>query len=109
MLTYASRQSSLHVHGPSPNRPTIMSIAETRRPQIFPELKPTEIERLHRFGHVMHFADGGALFRIGEPGHGLFVVLAGKVALFRNDHTGGRRQFHVAEAGAILGELSQLS
>jgi thioredoxin reductase (NADPH) len=86
-----------------------MSIAETRRPQIFPELKPTEIERLHRFGHVMHFADGGALFRIGEPGHGLFVVLAGKVALFRNDHTGGRRQFHVAETGAILGELSQLS
>jgi thioredoxin reductase (NADPH) len=86
-----------------------MSIAETRRPQIFPQLKPAEIERLHRFGDVKHFADGDALFRIGEAGHGLFVILAGKVALFRNDHSGGRTQFHTHEAGAILGELSQLS
>jgi thioredoxin reductase (NADPH) len=86
-----------------------MSIAETRRPQIFPQLKPAEIERLYRFGEVKDFADGDALFRIGEPGHGLFVILAGKVALFRNDHRGGRTQFHTHEAGAILGELSQLS
>jgi hypothetical protein len=32
-------------------------------------------------------------FKIGEAGHGLFVILAGKVDLARPDESGGRRRF----------------
>src|SRR5579872_5161888 len=86
-----------------------MSVTTTRRHQMFPDLNAAEVERLRRFGEVRHFGDGEALLRIGEPGHGLFLILAGKVDLFRNDPPAGRKHFHTHEAGAIMGELGQLA
>jgi thioredoxin reductase (NADPH) len=61
------------------------SVFETRREQAFPVLEPAEIERLHRFGEVRRFEAGETLRRIGEAGHGLAVILAGRVEITQND------------------------
>ena len=80
-----------------------------RRDQMFPVLEPNEVERLRRFGRVAAYAEGDSLFRAGEIGLGMFIILKGNVAVSRKD-TLGHSQLIVEEgAGAFLGELNQLS
>jgi thioredoxin reductase (NADPH) len=78
-------------------------------PQLFLVLEPSEIERMRRFAEVHHYEDGEALFRIGESGHGLFVVLAGKVDLVRQDELGNSKPFLSSGPGGVIGEMAQLS
>jgi thioredoxin reductase (NADPH) len=84
-------------------------ITDTRRAQMFLALEPAELERMRRFGEVRRSGDGEALFRIGEVGHGLGVVLAGQVDLYKNDETGGRTKFLTYGPGSIMGELTRLA
>jgi thioredoxin reductase (NADPH) len=81
----------------------------TRRHQMFPELSREEIDRLRRFGEVQHWTDGDMLFRTGEPGPGMFVLLSGVVKLTQRDGLG--REHLVVEHGAghFLAEVGQLS
>jgi thioredoxin reductase (NADPH) len=85
------------------------SVTETRRDQIFLALTPAEIERMRRFGEIRHYEAGQALFKLGERGHGLFVVLAGVVDLIRDDEKVGRQTFNSPGPGSVLGELAQLA
>jgi thioredoxin reductase (NADPH) len=85
------------------------SVAGSRREETFLELEPAEIERVRRFGQVRRFGAGEPLFKIGQLGLGMFVVLAGKVDLIREDAAVGRKLFHTAGPGAIIGELAQLA
>jgi thioredoxin reductase (NADPH) len=84
------------------------SVFETRREQAFPALEPAEIERLRRFGEVRRYQSGETLRRIGEAGHGLAVILTGRVEITQND-AGQRQLITTHEAGAFMGELTQLS
>ncbi len=84
------------------------SVFETRREQAFPVLEPAEIERLRRFGEVRRYQSGETLRRIGEAGHGLAVILTGRVEITQND-AGQRQLITTHEAGAFMGELTQLS
>lgn len=85
------------------------SIVDTRREQRFPRLEPDEIERVRRFGEVRAYAAGEALFRAGEAGHGMFVILSGEVSVTRKDAEG--RDVLIVEEGAgqFLAELAQLT
>ncbi|KPF96323.1 thioredoxin reductase [Rhodopseudomonas sp. AAP120] len=80
-----------------------------RYDQTFPVLTPAEIARIRRFGEIRHYADHELLFETGKPGPGMFVVLAGNVAVTQRDGLG--RVTPVAEQGPgqFLGEISQLS
>ena len=51
---------------------------------------------------------GETLVRIGEAGHGLAVILAGRVEITQND-SGQRQLITTHEAGAFMGEIAQLS
>ena len=64
------------------------SIIDTRRHQMFPTLEPLEIERLRRFGKVRTYAAGEAVFRVGEAGHGLIILLNGHVDISQQDAAG---------------------
>src|ERR1700735_3223959 len=64
----------------APPRP----LTETRREQMFPVLEPAQVDRLRRFGQRRSFADGEFLVRVGEVGHGLVVILAGKVDVIQH-------------------------
>ena len=87
------------------NRPII----EIRRHQMFPVLEPAEIERLRRFGEIRFFRAGEALARAGETGHGLSIILAGKVDITQQDGSGKTVPITTHEAGAFMGEVAQLS
>ena len=84
------------------------SIIETRAAQAFPILTAAEIGRLRRFGQTLAFADGEPLVRVGEVGHGLLIVLSGRVEI--SQHDDDRRNVIVThETGGFGGELAQLS
>ena len=56
------------------------SIVDQRRDQIFPKFDPAN--RAHaRFGDVRSFAAGERIMTAGEVAPGLFVILAGRIAV----------------------------
>ena len=84
-------------------------IRETRRHQMFPTLVAAELARLGRFGSRQAYAAGEALLRIGEPGHGLTLILSGHVTVTGREDGGERPLIVLHGPGSFLGELAQLS
>ena len=82
---------------------------ETRRAQMFPRLEAGEIDRLRRFGQIVHADAGAALATAGVPAPGLFVVLAGRVAISRRDAHDESQPIVEHAAGQFIGEIAQLS
>jgi thioredoxin reductase (NADPH) len=76
---------------------------------MFLMLEPAEIERIGRFGEVRSYSAGETLFKVGDMGHGLFVLLAGHVDLIRHLESGALKTFLTQGPGAILGEMAQLA
>jgi thioredoxin reductase (NADPH) len=85
------------------------SIIDTRHHQMFPVLEPLEIERLRRFGVSRSYAVGEALAKVGSVGHGLIVILSGRVDVTRHDQSDKHARIVSHGPGAFLGELAQLS
>jgi thioredoxin reductase (NADPH) len=85
------------------------SIIDTRRHQMFPTLEPAEIERVRRFGEVRSYGAGEALAKAGEVGHGLTIILAGKVDVTQHDESGPHKLIVTHGPGAFMGELAQLA
>lgn len=84
-------------------------ISETRRDQMFPKLEAVDIERLHRFGEVRSYVQGEYLQKTGEIPPGMFVILAGEVAITERDPVGGHEPIVTYGPGSFLAELSALS
>ena len=85
------------------------STIETRRHQMFPTLSAADIERVRRFGTARRYASGDCLFRAGEPGPGMFVVLKGIVAITQRDGLGRVVPIERQGPGQFLAEIAQLS
>src|SRR5229473_173370 len=85
------------------------SVIDTRRPQMFPTLELTEIERLRRFGEVRSYGAGEALAKVGAVGHGLAIILAGHVDITQHDQWGRRTPIVTHGPGSFMGELAQLA
>jgi thioredoxin reductase (NADPH) len=77
--------------------------------QMFPKMKPAEIDRLRRFGEVRRFAAGERLLITGEPTPGMFVLLSGAVAVGSHDGLGHLISIAELGAGEFLAEVAQLS
>src|SRR3984893_9140228 len=86
-----------------------MSTLETRRDQMFPKLRPEEIDRLRRFGEVRRYATGDLLFVTGEPRPGMFVLIAGIMAVSSRDGLGHVVPIVEEGPGEFLAEVGQLS
>src|ERR1700681_2766467 len=80
-----------------------------RHEQTFPTLTPQEIARMRRFGEERHYKHGERLFETGKPGPGMFVVLAGHVAITQRDGFGHVTPVIDQEPGQFLAEIGQLS
>jgi thioredoxin reductase (NADPH) len=86
------------------------SVIEERHDQIFPTLDASEIERVRRFGELRSFAVGAALKKAGEVGHGVSIILEGRVEAAIEQSVVGRRIPIVTQgAGGFVGELAELA
>ena len=76
---------------------------------MFPVLSPAELVRVRCFGDIRSYEDGDSLVKVGESGHGLTVILSGKVAIARRDPSGSLQPIVTPGPGAFTGELGQLA
>lgn len=94
---------------PPLTQPVMPTASDGRRHQAFPVLAQAEVERMRRFGTVVHFRHGERLYTAGETSAGMFVVLKGHVVVTQRDGLG-----HVAPVvrhgpGEFSAEVGQLS
>lgn len=82
---------------------------ETRRHQMFPVLGEQDIRRMQRFGSLRTYAQGECMFRASEPGLGMFVLLAGTVAITQRDGLGHVVPIGRQGPGQFMAEIAQLS
>src|SRR6185437_16155178 len=82
---------------------------EQRRPQMFPRLSDTGIESTRRFGTLESWKAGETMFRAGDPGLGIRVILRGTVLLTRRDGLGQSQFLAELGEGQFLGETAQLT
>ncbi len=80
-----------------------------RRDQVFPHLTAAEIGRLRRFGQLRSWDDGQTVFRAGEAGPGMLVVLSGHLAISQCDGRGHARPITEHGPGEFSAEVGQLS
>ena len=80
-----------------------------RYEQIFPTLDADAIQRLRRFGTPRMFKDGEPLYRTGDRGPGMFVVLSARVTITQRDGLGRVTPVADEGPGQFLAEVGQLS
>ena len=85
------------------------SIMDSRRDQMFPTLAPAEIARMCRFGEMRSYRPGEALAKAGEAGHGLTLIITGKVGITHHDGPAARIPITTHGPGEFMGELANLS
>lgn len=76
---------------------------------LFRELGRRELREVAQTLEVATFAIGDRVFKQGEDGRGMFIVLSGGVDIFQVDEEDGRR-LHLSrsESGAFFGETALL-
>ncbi len=74
--------------------------------QMFNLFDEEELRELCQHIEERDFVAGQTVFRLGDPGGEMHVVLAGRVELFIVDNDGRRVLVGVAEPGEIFGEFS---
>jgi thioredoxin reductase (NADPH) len=124
MVDEDERREAERPRAPAGEGPAASNAAlESRFQQMFPVLSPAEIDRVRRFGEVRRFSDGDLLFQTGKPVPGMYVILAGKVAIVPKDGLGqavpvdafaqmiGAPIDEMTEVvpGEVMAELGQLS
>jgi len=67
-----------------------------------------ELSELGQHIEERNFVSGQTIFRAGDPGGAMHVVVLGKVELFIIDRAGNRTSVGVVEPGEMFGELSLL-
>src|SRR5277367_5666917 len=80
-----------------------------RYDQTFPVLVASDIDRVRRFGTAAHFHAGQYLFRAGDPGPGMLLILTGTVLLSQRDGMGHTVPLIREGPGQFLGEVGQLA
>ena len=88
--------------------PRAADLIEHRREQILPVLSQSERERLRAFGCVLRFAAGERLTTTGEEVPGMFVILAGHVAVRERRGTSVGELTRL-EPGMFLADMGQLA
>lgn len=71
-------------------------------------LSPAELDRLLSQAHVVHRAPGETLFRKGDPGDRLYVLLSGRIKIGAVSPQGQEIVFNVLGSGEVFGEIAVL-
>ncbi len=71
-------------------------------------LTPEELDRLLAPARVERLDEGRVLFRKGDPGDRLYVVLSGRISIGTASEDGKEVVFNVLGRGAVFGEIARL-
>jgi thioredoxin reductase (NADPH) len=88
---------------------SLQSALDQRRDQVFLKFDPADIERMRGFGDVRSFAAGERLTTAGQVAPGLFIILAGRVAVAEHNQLGAQEHIVTHGQGNFMGELAQLA
>jgi signal transduction histidine kinase len=80
-----------------------------RRFAFLSPLSTEQLERIDERAPRVRFAAGQEIFRIGDPSGAMYLVLQGKVKVFRYDPDGEEVGLAVLGPGDVFGELALLS
>jgi len=69
-------------------------------------LSETEIRTLHTLAEEARVADGQVLFREGDAGDALYLVIEGELAVLKHDDAGSERVLASVGPGGLLGEMT---
>lgn len=83
-----------------------MMLHAFRRTHICRYLSEQETEKLLAEGTLRRLGAGQLLFRAGDPGESLFVILQGRVHVFRELKGGVVKTLVVLGYGSIIGEVA---
>lgn len=76
--------------------------------ELFRSLKPVALQRIARVTQEVTFDAGAPIFRHGDPGDKLWLLLEGKVRIARDLHGLGEETLAILSAGQMFGEMALL-
>ncbi len=78
-----------------------------KKVELFSDLKPRELRALEPIIHERCYVPEEIVFEQGQEGLGMYVLIKGKIRLFRHVD-GHQRELALLEPGAYFGELALL-
>lgn len=79
-----------------------------QKADLFRDLKPAALSRIARVTQEETHASGSSIFKHGDPGDKLCVILEGKVRIARDLHGLGEETLAVLSEGQMFGEMALL-
>ena len=73
---------------------------------IFQDLAPEELGRISELCEERRYESGNYIFREGEPGNRLFIIVDGEVRISRQIPGAGEEALAVLKKGALFGEMA---
>ncbi|MCX5795951.1 MAG: Crp/Fnr family transcriptional regulator [Elusimicrobia bacterium] len=89
---------------PLPSRPNLLRVMKAS--PLFCALRPEAMSLVLRRGSVRAYAAGEAVFQAGEPADCFFLVIFGRVKVFKLSARGGEQILHSFGPGTTFGEAA---
>jgi CRP-like cAMP-binding protein len=91
--------------------PTSGSVAEWLRSyedSIFSSVELSDLESLISMMENRHYEEGAVLFKEGDPGDSMYIILSGVIRVYINDERGRERDIRQFQKGEFFGEFAFL-
>jgi CRP/FNR family transcriptional regulator len=88
----------------APNRQDLLSAMKSS--PLFCALRPGVLDLVSRRGQVRGYEAGETVFQAGEPADRFFLVVAGRVKVFKLSGRGGEQILHSFASGSTFGEAA---
>ncbi|MBU4446029.1 MAG: cyclic nucleotide-binding domain-containing protein [Candidatus Marinimicrobia bacterium] len=75
---------------------------------IFSELNPRELNEIEKIIHRREYKKGEPIFRMGDPGLGMYIIINGSVSIVEEDDAENATTLAVLKDGAFFGDLALL-
>jgi len=85
-----------------------MNVDAFQRSQVCRYLSRDEAEQLLDLGAIVHLERDDMLFREGDPGDTLYVILEGQIQVVAQLESGARKSLAVLDYGDVIGEAAMI-
>jgi CRP-like cAMP-binding protein len=79
-----------------------------RQVPFLESLEDSQIDSLVKIGKLVPLNNGELLFRKGDPGHSMYVILEGRIQIYMESSEGQAAVLRVLDSGQFLGEMALL-